>query len=131
MADGYTVMKVDDMEAIFLGSFRRARAALGASAFGLQVVDLPPDNDRYPGHDHAHDGQEEVYAVLRGSGEIEIDGERHPLDPDHLARVGPTANRRLYSGPDGMRVLVIGGVPGEAFEPKDYTELGAPDPFAR
>ena len=33
--------------------------------------------------------------------------------------------------PDATRgVMVIGGVPGQAFEPKSFTELGAPDPFA-
>jgi len=91
---------------------------------------MPPNITAYPEHDHAHDGQEEVFAVLRGGGEIEIDGERHPIDPDHLVRVGPAAKRKLLPGVEGMRVLVIGGVPGAVFEPKDFTELGAPDPFA-
>jgi mannose-6-phosphate isomerase-like protein (cupin superfamily) len=130
MADDYTVVKIDDIEAIFRGAFRRARAALGATAFGLQVIDMPPNLEGYPEHDHSHDGQEEVYAVLRGGGEIEIDGERFPLDPDHLARVGPTAKRKVHPGPEGMRLMVIGGTPGAIFEAKDFTELGAPDPFA-
>jgi hypothetical protein len=30
-----------------------------------------------------------------------------------------------------MRVLVVGGVPGEAYAVRDFTELGAPDPFTR
>jgi mannose-6-phosphate isomerase-like protein (cupin superfamily) len=130
MADDYTVVKIDDIEAIFRGAFRRARAALGATAFGLQVIEMPPNIEGYPEHDHSHDGQEEVYAVLRGGGEIEIEGERFPLDPDHLARVGPAAKRKVYPGPEGMRLMVIGGVPGAIFEAKDFTELGAPDPFA-
>jgi mannose-6-phosphate isomerase-like protein (cupin superfamily) len=130
VASDYTVTNIDDIEAIYQGSFRRARAALGASAFGMQVIDMPPNIAAYPEHDHTHDGQEEVYAVLRGGGEIEIDGERHPLDPDHLARCGPGVKRKVFPGPDGMRLMVIGGVPGAAFEAKDFTELGAPDPFA-
>jgi hypothetical protein len=32
------------------------------------------------------------------------------------------------SGPEGTRVLVVGGVPGKAFTVTDFTELGAPDP---
>lgn len=130
MASDYTVTNIDDIEAIYQGSFRRARAALGASSFGMQVIDMPPNITAYPEHDHSHDGQEEVYAVLRGGGEIEIDGKRHQLDPDHLARCGPGVKRKVFPGADGMRLMVIGGVPGAVFEAKDFTELGAPDPFA-
>ena len=68
---------------------------------------------------------------MRGGGEIEIDGERHPLDTETMVRVSAGTKRKLYPGDEGMRVLVIGGVPGEAYAIRDYTELGAPDPFAR
>jgi uncharacterized cupin superfamily protein len=46
-----------------------AAAELGVESFGMQVLDLPPDFREYPEHDHADDGQEEVYVVLRGSGQ--------------------------------------------------------------
>src|SRR6186713_2431693 len=39
----YAVKKIDDMEAVYLGAFKRARAELGVESFGLQVIDLPPD----------------------------------------------------------------------------------------
>ncbi len=129
MAD-YEVLEIDGIEAIYGGGFKRARSALGVTSFGLQVVDLPPDSDAYPEHDHASDGQEEVYATLRGSGEIEIGGARHPLDGDHLVSVKSGAMRKVYSGPDGLRLLVIGGVPGAVYAIKDWTEIGQPDPSA-
>jgi len=130
MAD-YAVRRIDEMEAIVRGSFKKARAELGVSAFGVQVIDFPPNVDGYPEHDHAEDGQEEVYVAMRGAGEIDIDGERHPLDPDTMVRVSAGTNRKLYPGDEGMRVLVIGGVPGKAYSVRDFTELGAPDPFTR
>jgi len=130
MAD-YAVKRIDEMEAIVRGSFKKARAELGVSSFGVQVIDMPPNVDAYPEHDHSQDGQEEVYVAMRGGGEIEIDGERHPLDPDTMVRVSAGTKRKLYPGDEGMRVLVIGGVPGEAYAVRDFTELGAPDPFAR
>jgi hypothetical protein len=125
------VKRIDDMEAAFLGGLKRARAELGVESFGMQVIDLPPSFDRYPEHDHAGDDQEEVYVALRGTGELEVDGERFPLDDDHIARVGPTAKRKIYSGPDGLRVLALGGVPGQVYEPPEVSKLGAPDPMAR
>ncbi|HSC20868.1 MAG TPA: hypothetical protein VLC07_03990 [Solirubrobacterales bacterium] len=72
----YTVKKIDEMEAVYLGAFKRARAELGVESFGLQVIDMPPNFDGYPEHDHAEDGQEEVFFALRGGGEIEIEGDR-------------------------------------------------------
>jgi mannose-6-phosphate isomerase-like protein (cupin superfamily) len=126
----YTLRHLDDMETIFGGSFRRAGAELGVESFGLQIFDMPPEADQYPEHDHTHDGQEEVYVVLRGSGEIEIDGERVPLDADRCVRVAPGAKRKLYAGPQGMRVLALGGVPGELYTRPDMFKLGAADPMA-
>ena len=130
MAD-YAVRRIDEMEAIVRGSFKKARAELGVSSFGIQVIDMPPNVDAYPEHDHSQDGQEEVYVAMRGGGEIEIDGERHPIDAETMVRVSAGTKRKLFPGDEGMRVLVIGGVPGEAYAIRDFTELGAPDPFAR
>jgi len=127
---GYAVKRIDDMEAVYGGSFKRARAELGVESFGMQVIDLPPGFENYPEHDHSHDGQEEVFIALRGAGEIEIAGERHPLDSDHMARVAPEVKRKLWPGAEGLRVLVIGGVVGGPYEAPDISKLGEPDPMA-
>ena len=91
---------------------RLARAALGVTSFGIQVEEFPPDFDQYPEHSHAEDGQEEVYVVLRGNAEIEIDGQRIPLDAETIVRVGPGARRRIIPGPQGVRILALGADPG-------------------
>src|SRR2546423_12134555 len=111
------------MESVFRGAFKRARAELGVRAFGMQVLDLPPNLEQFPEHDHANDGQEEVYVVLRGSGEIEIEGERVKVDPDTIVRVGPGTKRKIYTGAEPMRVLALGGVPGAAYEAPDVSQL--------
>ena len=126
----YAAKRIDDMEATFLGGFKLARAELGVTSFGLQVMDIPGGYGDYPEHDHADDGQEEVYLALRGSGEIEIDGERHPLDPDTMVRVSAGTKRKVWPGESGIRLLAIGGIPGKTYEAPETTELGAPDPLA-
>jgi hypothetical protein len=129
MAD-YAVKRIDEMEAVYGGLFKRARDELGVESFGMQVLDLPPNLEQYPEHDHSESGQEEVFVVLRGGGEIEIEGERFPLDTETMARVGPTTRRKLWPGAEGMRVLALGGVPG-SYEPPDISKLGEPDPLAQ
>lgn len=121
----YTVVEIDTVPGAFGGSFKKARAALGVRAFGLQVIDMPPNAEGYPEHDHAADGQEEVYATLRGGGEMDIEGERVPLSPDHLVAVRAGTRRKVLPGPEGIRLLVVGGVPGAAYEPPAFTELDA------
>ncbi len=126
-------MKIADIDAIdgvLEGiSFHKAAAGLGVSAFGISIIDLAAGAGDYPEHDHSEDGlggqmfakrpqqlgQEEVYAALRGSGTLEADGERYPIDADHIARVGPEVKRKVIPGAEGIRLLVIGGTPGEPY----------------
>lgn len=125
----YAIKDIDEMEATFGGAFKLARAELGIQSFGLQVIDMPPNIDQYPEHDHSDDGQEEVYVPMSGAGEIEIDGERHPLRPGSMVMVGPGVKRKVLTADEPLRLLAIGAVPGKAYEPPESTMLGAPDPL--
>jgi hypothetical protein len=127
-----TVATFDEMESIYDGIARRARAALGVTAWGMQLMTLPPHWDGYP--DHAHGsateeaGQEEVYVPIAGSAVLSASGEHLELRPGMMVRVGPDQNRRIVPGPDGSRFLALGGVPGKAYAPSPWTELGGPLP---
>ena len=125
-----TVKTIDEFEATFGGGMLKVRAGLGVESFGMQILRFPPNADRYPEHDHAHDGQEEVYVVLDGSVTLVAGGEECELRPGTFARVGPGERRKLVTGDDRATVLALGGVPGEAFKPAGYTKEGEPDPLA-
>jgi mannose-6-phosphate isomerase-like protein (cupin superfamily) len=126
-----THKRIDELDAIqgFLEgfTFRRAGIELGVTPFGVSIVDMPPETTAYPAHDHSSEGpgnppahqlgQEEVYIALRGTADVEVDGHRYPLDAGHIIRVGPTARRKILPGPDGVRLLAIGGIPGQAYDP--------------
>jgi mannose-6-phosphate isomerase-like protein (cupin superfamily) len=124
MAD-YTAKRITDMQTGYGGGFVKARAELGVTAFGLQVIQMPAGFDGYPDHDHAESGQEEVYAVLSGSGWMDIEGERVEMDGETLIRVGPETKRKVFAGPEGIRMAVIGCAPGEAYKVSPETELEA------
>lgn len=112
----YTVKRLDEMERSFGGTFVKVRAELGVTAFGLQVIEMPPDITQYPEHDHAESGQEEVFGVIGGSGRITVGGDDIPLEPDVWIRVGAEEQRKIYSGPDGLRLVALGGTPGRPYE---------------
>ena len=103
------------------GFLRMVRPGLGITAFGANIMNLPPDYTTRS-HDESRSGQEELYVRLAGAGWIVLDaeGERLPLDEEHLAAVGPGTSRALASGPEGLRVLIIGSTPGSGYEPVDF-----------
>ena len=122
----YTVKRIDGMERAFGGVFVRVRAELGVESFGIQVVDLPPNSgDVSPEHDHVHDGQEEVYVVLRGGGVFEIDGEPVGIEAGQMVRVDPPRRRKLRPGPEGVAVLAIGAPADRAYERPEGFQLEA------
>jgi mannose-6-phosphate isomerase-like protein (cupin superfamily) len=98
--------------------FHTAGRDLGVTAWGMNVLAIDPDCEGHPEHDHAKDGQEEVYVVLRGSGTLKAEAEETPLTVGTLVRVGPGQQRKLLPGPDGLVVLAIGATPGKAYVPR-------------
>ncbi len=131
MADA-TIKSLDEMESFYAGMVVRARAALGITAWGMQVFNFPPGFDQYPNHHHGDGavdpGQEELYVPLAGSADLLLNDERHRLEPGVWARVGISQLRRIVPGGEGLRCLVVGGTPGKAFVPPVWTELGASPP---
>jgi len=35
----------------------------------------------------------------------------------------PAAKRKVYAGPEGLRLVALGGTPGAAYQAKEFTEL--------
>lgn len=118
---GHAVRRIDDLPQLWDGFAKLVRTGLGISAFGVQIMDLPPDYTT-ASHDEADTGQQELYVALRAAGSVEIGDERLPLDADHLVRVDAGVARALSSGPDGLRVLCIGSVPGGVYTPPAWTD---------
>jgi hypothetical protein len=120
VASAYSGRSIDELPTLWDGFAKLVRAGLEITAFGANIMDLPADYTTSP-HDESESGQQELYVALRGSGSVDVDARALPLDADHLVRVDAGTSRTLSSGPDGLRVLCIGGVPGAAYEPPDWS----------
>jgi uncharacterized cupin superfamily protein len=107
--EGWTVSSIED-----LGEgpgFRKVRSALGVTEFGVNAIVLPPG---YTSRRHYHERQQELYLVLRGEIELELDGDKHTLGPGGLARVDPSTVRSLRntSESDEAVYFCVGGAGG-------------------
>jgi hypothetical protein len=111
---------IDDLPQIWDGFGKLVRSGLDITAFGVQIMDLPPDYTTAP-HDESDTGQQELYVALRGSGAVVAGAERLRLDAEHLVRIDAGVERTLASGPEGLRVLCVGGVPGEPYVAPEWT----------
>ena len=118
MAD-VTIKRFDELESYNgEGRFRYAGKTLGVTSWGMNLLQLPPEWSGYPDHDHAKDGQEEVYLVLEGSARMQAGNETYSLEPGLIARVGPEQKRKIVPGPKGVTLLALGGTPGKAYAPR-------------
>lgn len=121
MAD-VTVKRIEELESYQgpgapPGRFLYAGKSLGVTAWGMNVLKLPPNWTDYPDHDHKKEGQEEVYVVLQGSAKLQAGGETWNLEPGTLVRVGAAQKRKITPGDQGVTILALGGTPGKAYEP--------------
>jgi uncharacterized cupin superfamily protein len=112
----YTAVDAAEVEAMN-GVFRPIRSALGVTAFGINLEEWPAHADGYPDHDHADDGQEEVFCILEGGGHMVVDGEEVELKPGRFVLVSADAKRKVHPGQDGLKMIIVGAPPG-AYQPR-------------
>jgi uncharacterized cupin superfamily protein len=114
---GYGIVNVDQIEGSGPGGMVRfVRRELGVEAFGINWFELPPNAEGRE-HDEAESGQEEVVAIVRGSGVYEIDGESVEVREGTFVRFDPQTTRKRVAGPDGLTMLAVGARRG-SYEPR-------------
>jgi len=107
--DGYSAGHIDAMGDQY--GFRKVRRELGVSAFGVNVIAMPPGTS---GGFHWHDEQEELYFVHAGRAEFEFgDGTKVTLGPGGVLRVDAGTRRKMANGGDeDLVVYIVGGKDG-------------------
>jgi uncharacterized cupin superfamily protein len=84
--------------------------ALGVRAFGIYQVELPPGAQTVP-HDHVSDGAEDVYAIIRGTGAVVVDGQDVPVQPGQFIAVTPDSARHIRAGEAGLVLVAVCAAP--------------------
>jgi mannose-6-phosphate isomerase-like protein (cupin superfamily) len=85
---------------------RFARTALGGETLGLSLMKLAP-GFRMP-FGHKHQGQEEVYVVVRGSARVKVEDEIVELGEWDAIRFDMDTMRAVEAGPEGVEYLAFG-----------------------
>jgi mannose-6-phosphate isomerase-like protein (cupin superfamily) len=106
---GYAISSLDE-----LGEgpgFRKVRAPLGVTAFGVNGTVYPPG---YEGFLHYHETQDELYFVHRGRGRFDVGDETREVGEGGLVHVEAPTPRRVSNASDteDLVLLVVGGKDG-------------------
>ncbi len=112
----YNHVDLEDVEPV-MGAFYKMRRALGVTGFGINYVDIRPGMEGLE-HDETETGHEEVYVILEGSGTMRIGADEVELRPGRWLRVDATDTRMVTGGPEGLKMIMVGGTPGAPFAPR-------------
>jgi uncharacterized cupin superfamily protein len=106
VGEGYAMAA--DLDALGEGyGFRKLRKGLGVTAFGVNVILMPPG---YETGSHYHDEQEELYFVHRGEVEMVFgDGSSQRLREGGSARVDAHTLRKVRNVGSGDAVYLCAG----------------------
>jgi uncharacterized cupin superfamily protein len=105
---GYAFGSIDDLGDGY--GFRKVRGPLGVTAFGVNVIVVPPGKESVH---HYHDEQDELYFVHSGRAQFHVDGKTEELGPGGLCHVESTTPRFFSNvGDDDLVVLIVGAKDG-------------------
>jgi mannose-6-phosphate isomerase-like protein (cupin superfamily) len=106
----YAIAQLDEIDPkrCPCGHARRAFAEIPAAVASLHVVNIEADS-----RVHYHKRMTEIYLVLEGEGEIELDGQRFPVKPMTAIYIKPGCRHRAVGK------LKIINVPVPAFDETD------------
>ena len=106
----YTKVDYESVESVGDG-LHFLRDPLDCEKLGVTVLDAEPG---WTGkeHDHAEDGQEEVYVLLEGSATVTVEGEDLSLSAGEALRIPADATRQIHNG-DAESTFVLVGASGE------------------
>ena len=85
---------------------RFAKDELDAEQTGVSYQRVKPGKRQ--AFAHRHDRAEEVYVVLRGSGQAKLDDDLVEVRALDAIRVAPGVTRAFQAGPDGLELLAVG-----------------------
>jgi len=123
------IVSFDDAEDNGFYTSKRAlfSASIGARQLGYNLTVLPPGKAQCPFH--AHRGEEEMFLILDGEGELRFGDERYPIrrhDVIACPTGGPeVAHQIINTGTTAMRYLALSNLVGlEVCEYPDSGKVG-------
>lgn len=102
----FTRLHYGDVEPVAEG-LHFLRDPLDCEQLGVSILEISPGWEGKP-HDHAEEGQEEVYVCVEGAATVTVDGRDVPVEEGDALRISPEATRQITNGDEESRFVLVG-----------------------
>jgi uncharacterized cupin superfamily protein len=97
------------------------RRYFGLSSFGCNAFSASEGSPLIVPHDERAYGQEELYLVVEGRARFVCDDDEVELGPGEAIAVRQEVRRGAYALETPTTLFLVGGVPGQAYEPPAWS----------
>ena len=121
--DGWKTALIDEIppvKADWPPTWKSIRHYFGITAFGINAVTKDAGNVLIPEHRHAATGEEEIYIIQRGAAKATLDGVEVDVPAGGAVAVDGSVARKFEATESPTTLIVVGGVPGQAYEIGDW-----------
>ena len=122
---GWKAAKIQDIPPLrdtFMKGWHSVRHHMDIRAFGVNAVTVGAGEELVKPHDEAQSMQQELFVILSGEAEFELDGQKLNADTGTAVAVDPNVERSAMALKSPTSVLIIGAKPGEIYTPPSWDE---------
>ena len=122
-AKGWKIEHIKDVppkKSTYSKGWKSVRWHMGIEAFGVNGVTKPKGEWLTPVHDELKDNQDELFLVIEGLAEFQLDGKMVEVPAGTLVSVKPAVKRGALALKTPTTLLIVGSSIGAAYKPPDW-----------
>jgi uncharacterized cupin superfamily protein len=123
MSQDWKLEHIDDvppMKDTFQKGWKSVRWHMNIESFGVNASTRNKGEVLTPVHDELDGNQDELFLVLEGTAEFELDGEKIQAEAGTLLSVKPRVKRGAKALEDKTTILIIGAPIGKVYTPPSW-----------
>lgn len=123
MSDGWKIEHIDDvppMKDTFSKGWKSVRWHMGIESFGVNAVTKPKGEWLTPVHDEKAGNQDELFMVIEGIAEFDLDGRKVKAPKGTLISVKPDVKRGVLALKTPTTLLIVGAPIGAVYKPPSW-----------
>jgi mannose-6-phosphate isomerase-like protein (cupin superfamily) len=123
MSQDWKLEHIDDvppMKDTFQKGWKSVRWHMNIESFGVNASTRNKGEVLTPVHDELDGNQDELFVVLEGTAEFELDGEKIQAEAGTLLSVKPRVKRGAKALEDKTTILIIGAPIGKVYTPPSW-----------
>jgi uncharacterized cupin superfamily protein len=100
--------------------WKSVRWHMGIESFGVNAVTKSKGEWLTPIHDEVNENQDELFVVMEGQVEFQLDGQKIKAKPGTLVTAKPNVKRGALALQTPTTILIIGSPIGEVYKPVSW-----------